>query len=100
MATDNICSEIPDHYKHRLEQLLDELEKETGQLYSFKIRQYGKQSDLKIKPFDTRGNYRVYNMTAGYEALEGNYNDEFDLSDKINLLRLQNAVEKDVIVEL
>ena len=100
MSTDNICSEIPNHYRDKLEKLLGELEQETGQLYTFKVRQYGKQSDLKIKPFENRGNYRVYNMTTGYEALEGNYNDEFDLSDKINLLRLQNAVEKDVMVEL
>ena len=84
---------VPPSFEDRFKQLVIELENETGKMYTVKVQEFGANTDYSIRPFSKRDGYRVYNMTAGYEGLEGVYKTTKDLKNKITELRCSEATE-------
>ena len=80
---------VPDEYQQKLLNLLNELEKETGNAYTMELRGLSCNCSMRIKPFDKRTQYVVCNMLAGYEALEGTYANVKEIKEKIQQLEYE-----------
>ncbi len=74
---------LPDSFSVQFQQLLTQLEKETGKIYKINLREAGKNKDLIFGDLTQRGPYRVSEMITDYEALNGTYPTYDDVQRKI-----------------
>lgn len=85
---DEIC--VPEKYKQQFLHLLDEMEKETGNIYSLEILRLGCYQKLRFGAFENRENLIVYDASPGHELIEGKYKTVSDIRKKIcELLALE-----------
>lgn len=88
---------VPDHYKVQLEELLNNLEKETGQIYQFTVNQFGFYSNINMIIGDfTKRNLKieVYEIDPEYSELLGIYNCREEFQNKIETLRCNEVFEE------
>lgn len=84
---DQVC--LPDKYKEQFMKLLEDMEKETGTMFTVEITRLGVHRKLRFKPFDKRENFIVYEANPGYEKIEGMYKTVGDIGKKIGMLRAE-----------
>lgn len=90
---------IPDKYKSKFMSLLEDLEAETGTLYTVEVKELNSNSYLRFKPFDHRGRYSVYDMLPKYNGLEGEYKTIDEIKKKIVELQAEELGVKDGVWE-
>lgn len=92
-------SEIPQKYKDMLQNVLNEMENETGNMYQFTINRFGNPSNYNciVGEFKTRDmKVQVFDMDSDHKELEGIYDSVNQIENKLNELRKK---ESDIINE-
>lgn len=89
-------SVVPDKFVSAFNILLEELERETGILYSVSVHETGSYKPLVIKPFERRRKYIVCDMKSEYKELEGEYNSIYEIKKKIIELKYGNLLTSDI----
>jgi hypothetical protein len=88
---------IPEKYANALQNILNEMEQETGNMYQFTVNCHGKLSnyDYVIGDFDDRNfKIEVYDMIPGYSELEGVYDTKDDVIKKMRELGCGDMFEE------
>lgn len=88
---------FPKSYQKLLEDILNQLEAETGQLYQFTINKFGtaNNENLVIGDFNSRpSRIEVYDMDPDYRGLQGIYNNKSEIENKILELRGDDLFEE------
>ena len=80
---------IPQKYKDMLQNILELMEKETGNMYQFTVNTFGVQNHYNciIGNFNRNYKIKICEMKSGYEELEGIYNNKKEIYDKVKMLR-------------
>lgn len=80
---------IPQKYQDMLQNILDQMELETGNMYQFTINTFGLYSNYNtiIGNFNRNNKIKVHNMKPGFEDLEGIYDNKSEIHKKIKLLK-------------
>lgn len=84
---------ILSNYKNKFEQLITDMENETGKQYQISVQEYlhPLYEKLTIKSFHNRDKYIVENMSEKYTELGGVYNSVEELKLTINKLQFSNC---------
>lgn len=86
---------VPDEFKTKFMTLLEDLEKQTGKLYTLEVKELGFKSFVRFKPFDQRTGYSVYDMNPKYTELEGQYKTIQEIENRIKTLQAEALGVKD-----
>jgi len=92
-----LLGNIQPKYKEALQQLLNQMEKETGNMYQITVNKFGNYHDCAciIGEFKKRElMLRVFDMDPEYKALEGIYLSKADIDKKLQELREQEMYEE------
>lgn len=87
-------SEIPQKYKDMLQNVLTQMESETGNMYQFTVNRFGNPSNYNcvVGEFKTRNKkVEVYEMDTDHKELEGIYDSINDIINKLSELRKSEA---------
>ncbi len=82
-------TDVPATYQEKFLTLLNELENETGKSYVCELKGLSCNRPMRIKPFDKRGKYVIYNMAEGYQEIEGEYANVNEIKEKIQQLQYE-----------
>lgn len=89
--------DIPQKYEELLQNVLNEMELETGNMYQFTVCKFGNPSNYNcvIGQFKKRNfKIEVHSMDPEYKELEGMYNSRNEVVDKIWELRANDMFEE------
>lgn len=82
-------AKIPQKYEDMLQNVLEQMEAETGNMYQFTVNTFGihPQYNTIIGNFNRDYKIQVCNMKKGYEELEGIYNNKSEVYKRVRMLR-------------
>ena len=89
--------DIPEKYKQQLNNLLNQMEDETNNMYQFTINTFGYASNQNciIGDFKKRNSQiEIYNVEDQYKELVGVYNSRDDIKNKIQSLENNEVFEE------
>jgi hypothetical protein len=87
-------SNLQQNHKDLLQQVLNQIETETGLKYQFTVNEFGNHDTCIIGDFTKRSNIEVYNMDPAYAHMNGVYETYSSIVDKIKELRVQDLFEE------
>jgi hypothetical protein len=91
--------DIPQKYKDLLQDVLNQMETETGNLYQFTVNKFGNPSNYNYVVGDFKNRkfkIEVYDMDPEYKELEGVYDSRNAVLETIEVLKNLDSQDKNI----